>query len=281
MERIGEALRRAIVERSLSDGTGNLEEIETACCLCGAPIRAYRLHTQHGKAYQSTDVCRPCKDEWVRESRACTHCGRPMVDTFDPIRKAEALQCLTCDTLPEEERSKRAAFHKWEYITPPRYREFSAGLCPCPEKHAEVMAWAFSDIGLLLRGPSGLGKTTSLFQLLRRLLEEGRTVVYLDSHKLAHSVSMFGENAAEGVRLMEKLVEPDVLAFDDVGKAVFTDRMLSELFGVIERRTAAKRPILVTTNDSETSLTQRMRNGDTGAALIRRIREFTREVVYK
>jgi DNA replication protein DnaC len=281
VETVGEALKRMLLDRTLSNGSGSLEELQTNCCLCGNAIVAYRLHTQAGRAYTSRDTCEQCTRDWVEQSTACKHCGRQTFPVFDPVEGVHFRQCERCDVLPEGEREKRAAYHRWEYITPPRYREFNPALCPCPSKHAEVMGWRYSDVGLLLRGPSGLGKTTSLFQLLRRLLHEGRSVVYLDSHKLAHTASTFAESPAEAARLMEKLTSPDVLAFDDVGKAIFTERMLSELFGVIERRTANKLPILVTTNESDKAMIARMKNGETAVALLRRIREFTTEVVFQ
>jgi len=75
------------------------------------------------------------------------------------------------------------------------------------------------------------------------------------------------------------LATVDVLFFDDFGKMKFTERVESELFAVIEKRTANCLPLILTTNFTGETLEERM-TLDRGVPLVRRLREFCVDVSF-
>jgi len=74
-------------------------------------------------------------------------------------------------------------------------------------------------------------------------------------------------------RQLETLRRAEVLFIDDLGKEKFTERVESELYDLVETRTAHLRPILWTSNATATRLKE-MLSADRGEPIIRRLKEF-------
>lgn len=66
------------------------------------------------------------------------------------------------------------------------------------------------------------------------------------------------------------------LILDDFGKERLTSRMASDLFAVIDERSTARRPTIISTNFNGSALLERFENRDkeTGIALIRRLKDY-------
>ncbi len=87
------------------------------------------------------------------------------------------------------------------------------------------------------------------------------------------------DNAIRGnaIEELRDLKAAKLILLDDVAKEKITERVASELFGLINDRTEWKRPILWTSNIDPAGLRQAL-GSDKGDPLIRRLREFTRIV---
>ena len=81
-----------------------------------------------------------------------------------------------------------------------------------------------------------------------------------------------------GEAWVERLAKATVLFFDDLGKFKNTERVESELFGLIEERCAWHRPTIITTNTNGAGLAGRM-TADRATPLVRRLREYCQTVV--
>jgi DNA replication protein DnaC len=82
----------------------------------------------------------------------------------------------------------------------------------------------------------------------------------------------FGEKAH--ARMLDDLTKVDVLVFDDLGKERATPRMTSDLFAVLDERSTAMRPTIITTNFNSQSLADRFDDKEMAVALIRRFKDY-------
>lgn len=163
---------------------------------------------------------------------------------------------------------------------PPLYWDTNEGLLP-KTQFALAKEWRLNPIGLMLVGPSGSGKTRVAWQVLRRVLVDDvftPTFGWFDCVSFGHHLARhYREDDAEN--WLDRVANHELLFFDDLGKMKLTERAEAELFGVIERRCAYKRPTIVTTNETGETLAARMTD-DRGPALIRRLREFSKVIVF-
>ncbi|MDR1210563.1 MAG: ATP-binding protein [Clostridiales bacterium] len=104
---------------------------------------------------------------------------------------------------------------------------------------------------LLFYGSAGLGKTFMLNCVAGELLRKGRSVVYQTAGALFKRVEelRFGarENAG-AARLMELVMECDLLIIDDLGAEFATSVTIAELFNIINTRLLSRRPVCISTN---------------------------------
>lgn len=221
----------------------------------------------------------------------CAVCGAPFTYTplfFDGQEVFTRHACPACSAAAAEaqrvatqaaqaaEAARRRAL-EWERICPPLYRESEASRLP-QDPLRRVLAWQRAARGLILFGDSGQGKTRSAFMLLRQLVDAGVRC------EAIHAVA-FGDEIAtrlsrfEGTAWLRRYERAEVLLFDDLGKEPATERVQTELFGLVERRTAQFRPIIVTTQLAPDELAERY-TGHVADALIRRLREFCEPVQF-
>jgi DNA replication protein DnaC len=74
--------------------------------------------------------------------------------------------------------------------------------------------------------------------------------------------------------VIERLTSCSLLVIDDLGKERLTQRMETDLFSIIDERTSNKRPTIITTNYNGSGLSDRFNNGETGTAIIRRLKDY-------
>jgi DNA replication protein DnaC len=179
-----------------------------------------------------------------------------------------------------QERERRAQREKiWENICPPLYRNTDLKHPSFTRNRAAVTtvgSWQYGANGLMLVGDTGSGKTRLAFSLLRRLHDEGKTISAFDCLGFGHAVEKYcGEFKIESWSAW--LANRDVVFFDDFGKTRFTERVESEMFGVIERRVANLKPVILTTQLTTREVGQLLRR-DIAEATIRRLKDFCQVV---
>ena len=258
----------------------------------------------------SADIPPETFGEDLRRKKSCERCGADYVAvlpsmliegartrggsrSWDAFRGTDG-HCESClaqveyeEKCAEAEREKaRAREHRaqeWEKICPATYRKTVEDLLPkqTSKQRGIVMGWRMNPRGLLIPGPSGTGKTRTVWQLMRRLrVEEGLQVRIFDCVSFQHECNRHAMDSETFEHWAKQIVEVDVLFFDDLGKFRLSDRVESELFAVVERRCAWERPIIATTNDTDASLKARM-SEDRGEPLIRRLKEFCQIVAFE
>jgi hypothetical protein len=217
---------------------------------------------------------------------ACKKCGELVEHPFPSLAKYGIL-CNGCAdennrmTLADAvARSQIIDVSGWERICPVAFQHTEAHKLPSPTKLQRVLAWTYGEKGLLLHGPTGLGKTRCLYELLKREFKASRTVSVLD-HSSAYKYSQaYDEGPSAAGAWLDHKCKVDILAMDDIFKARLTDSFEQAIFTIISQRTERGLPVLLTTNDVGSTLEGRM-SKDRGPALVRRLREFCEIVSFQ
>ena len=117
----------------------------------------------------------------------------------------------------------------------------------------KVMAYANSfdrafaaDLGLLLAGPVGSGKTFWAACVANRLISDGRMVIFSDLRRLVNAVN---DKSGENRRYILRCVRGcDLLILDDLGAERDSAFMAEQVFQIVNERYIVKKPMLVTSN---------------------------------
>jgi DNA replication protein DnaC len=140
-----------------------------------------------------------------------------------------------------------------------------------------VLSWQYGPQGLLVVGKTGTGKTWMMWQLLRRLLEEGRSVVALDAVTYRSGVAKAAREGDTEI-YVRRLSSADVLYWDDFGQTHLSEAASEMLLHLVEQRTSHERPLLLTSQYSGGALESQFQRPEMGAAVRRRINEFCRVI---
>lgn len=115
-----------------------------------------------------------------------------------------------------------------------------------------VLRWSYGPKGLFCHGGSGLGKTRTVIELLRRLwVEEGREFrfeswpTWQNRLEAAHRYGGTGK-----YREITPLQQTPILALDDVGKGKVTELVTTAFFSIIDHRSSRGLPTFITTKFS-------------------------------
>jgi DNA replication protein DnaC len=140
-----------------------------------------------------------------------------------------------------------------------------------------VLRWQHGPEGLLVLGDTGRGKTWVMWWLLRRLWEEGCSVVTLDAVTYRSGLTSAARqgDAADYAR---RLARVDVLYWDDFGQTHLSGAASEMLLHLVEQRTAHERPLLLTSQYSGDALESQFERQQMGTAVRRRINDFCRIV---
>lgn len=206
-----------------------------------------------------------------------------------PTMTNEALHEFGAAYARQAVRESRA--ERWRKLCPPAYLETNFAdprLAHNAPQLAKVLGWQYGPRGLLLAGPTGAGKTRSLWSLLRRLAcDEGREFGFWNAQDLAAEITAnvrFGVDEARA--FIGCLARVPVLALDDLGQesptAAQEDRVRAWLFRLFDRRVELGLPLLVSTNATAEQLagTEGGKSAVRADPLMRRLLEIAEPVKF-
>lgn len=214
-------------------------------------------------------------DSEENKDKNCTRCDKHFIVPKYGMKSYEH-HCPECVAHEGEEQRKAirdAREANWKRSCPKHFQQTDIAKLPAQEQVRLALDWQFGPIGLLLYGPTGAGKTRTAWLVLRNMYLRGRSYEVLNSLAGLEYASKFSDSAAVVERWVNDMIETDVLFMDDIFKNKFTDSFEGIIFSIVDRRTENGRPIILTANDTGSSLTNRMTD-DRGEPLVRRLREF-------
>lgn len=213
-------------------------------------------------------------------TRRCERCGKDYLPPYPASRL-----CPKCQTADDEktariEQEYLATIRReaWKRLIPSEYSKTIVSQLPRQDLFNRVMGWTYGAQGMILHGPTGLGKSRSAYKLCEREFMAGRTLAAINASYCMGIPRLHREDWAE--KEFDRFADMQIVLFDDVFKSKFVERTEEFLCTLIEERTARERPCIFTTNDTGPSLIHRM-SSDRGEPLLRRIREFCDPIQFK
>lgn len=130
---------------------------------------------------------------------------------------------------------------------------------------------------MVFLGRTGNGKSHLAVAILRHIILKGATARYVTAFDLlAKLKASFAKNSTVTFdAMLDRYVTPDLLVLDEIGKQTSSDFDFSTIFGVIDRRYASQKPIIMISNLDETGFKTLMgepifdRLRDRGGRLVR------------
>jgi len=230
----------------------------------------------------------------------CSVCGMKItVPIIDGVFGIDTWSCDRCVSEYEQRiEDKRKA------LIVPRHVSWAESKCPKQYQDTsfehpkfpngifleKINPWRYSNVGLLLAGGTGKGKTRSMFKLLERLYVDEHfdmEIKYPEEFEWEIVDACKGEDGDRASRLLTRLSDVPILAIDDFLAAKTTERVRGFFFGLFDKRIRSHRPTFITTQLTSKEVVSKMSDrsdpasGKTAEAFLRRLKENTKIVNFK
>ncbi len=220
----------------------------------------------------------------------CRGCKRPATPVWDVAARKVISTYRVCRSCAE---SGKATWHSFPFDfirifdekglvfaethpqMPSAYRDTCIDKLPS-ERMRKAFSWTPGEKhSLLLHGTTGCGKTRVAWSVFNRLWLESFPLdaQFLPMRKVDGLIEKGFDDRDHG-GVIEYLIEVPLLVLDDLGKERMTQRLESDLFAIIDERTANNRVTIITTNYTSQGLQERFSNAETGPAFIRRLKDY-------
>jgi DNA replication protein DnaC len=187
------------------------------------------------------------------------------------------------DIEAEKRRARRHKLaHRWKECCPRLYKHSDWNhpkLARYTQQIEQVRHWKVGPRGLLITGPSGRGKTRSMWDLLRRLLcRESVDVRIWNSQDFFQTMQeQINYGRDESRSWVDAMARIPVLAIDDWGQEAVTNARSewaqATFFRLLELRMGEGRPLIVTTNLTARQIAGNDQGGLRSDPLLRRLLE--------
>jgi DNA replication protein DnaC len=225
------------------------------------------------------------------ETLVCCSCGRALQAAEPVILLGRKLAirptvCAACSDKSEKEQKEQSS---WQRLCPEVYKVTDTVRIEVEMLRRgydvqwleEVLGWTYGPQGLIVSGPTGVGKSRVMWMLLQRLLDmERRIAVVLNSVRFRAGLQAAARDGATE-QFVRRLVRTEVLYWDDFGQTHMTGAASEMLLHLVEERTSAGMPILATTQYSGNGIDEQFERKEMGQAVRRRLNEFCKVIVVR
>lgn len=195
-----------------------------------------------------------------REDRICATCSQPFSALVAYLGGRPLLSqqnCADC-VLAYEKRTTGAAMSaetrlqaEWRALCPADYRDTDETRLwrEVPTDLHSVLQWETGARGIALVGETRRRKTRLMFLLMKRLLQEGRRIRYINAANLADELAcVYDGGCQQAEAWMQAIERVDVLFIDDLGKEKLTERVAVFYYRLFEYRKAHALVLFYTAN---------------------------------
>lgn len=214
-------------------------------------------------------------------TKTCKGCQQPFDVAEAMFRLIAYCQPCTVKAMAALETQKQQAataarMKRWRDLCPLEFHDTKRDKLPLPEMLDRVMTWQRGNkgAGLLLHGPTGLGKTRCAWVLLWREIMDGAGVAVISPKSGIDYAETFKRGTDVAAAWVRHRMRADILLLDDPFKANLSASYESCLYSVVNERAQHLLPCIFTVNDSGATLSARM-SQDRAEPMVRRIRETT------
>ncbi len=192
--------------------------------------------------------------------------------------------CLDKRVSEENQKQARIAHNASETafwaMFPPIYRETDKSRLDARLRDA-IDGYSYGETGLGFSGGSGAGKTRSMVLLLKRMHEQGKSVMFLKATRLTEVAYQRFDDDYKVKSMAKAAIDRSkscaCLLIDDLGKGRLPQSAEELLFDIIDTRSEMGLPLFWTSNAKSADLHANF-SPDRADPIIRRIAEFTRVV---
>ena len=209
-----------------------------------------REHGETATNFEPQYTCPACEDTGVVNGKRCT-CMEALLREYScrSLSQLSAMKPTSFDELSIDWYSDKPDGRTG--IAPrARMREIIE-YCRC---YAEEFDG--TDVSLLLRGPTGVGKTHLSLAIAGTVMAKGYSVVYGPVQKLLHQLEKEHFGRADG-NSEDVLADCDLLILDDVGTEFSGPFYTAALYNIINGRMLDGKPTIISTNLNQKELTDR------------------------
>lgn len=191
----------------------------------------------------------------------CAKCGQPLeryITLNGKQRRVPAPRCA-CDDVAEteqiakEQRTKVSIMAKSSPLHDPNYDRFTFAVDSTPDSEASKLCRAYvehwdeieqENIGLLLSGPVGTGKSFYAAAVVNALRERGVSAIIVTTSRLINLIM----ERKEPQSVVDELNKFHLVVLDDLGAERDTEYAVEQLENFINARDLSGLPLVVTTN---------------------------------
>ncbi|MBK8477777.1 MAG: ATP-binding protein [Opitutaceae bacterium] len=180
-------------------------------------------------------------------------------------------------------REDQSMHPRWDKDCPPAYQRAiladAAAPTHCDAAASErVRSWRPQQgRGLVLTGPSGIGKTHAIWRLARDLEDDGRNPIVISSIELFRVLA----RSAKELESAKWLLRCGVLVIDDLGKERLSPGACATLHELIDERVSYDRPTIITTRYNGPAFVARFAEPELGEDIRGRIAQACDHVHFK
>lgn len=188
----------------------------------------------------------------------CVDCGEIVITTTHKCSYADEILCKKCKVKRRiSDIKKNIGRYLSDYGVPPKYITASAENLQV-DKYKKIIS-GYEDGGLFMWGGSGSGKTYVSVCIMKKLLEQGKNIIFRSVPQLLLEIKdTFNGQEYSDKELIEYYSRHDYLLLDDLGAEKCTDWVLQTLYMIIEYRDSHLKPTIITSNLSLDEIKHRL-----------------------
>ncbi len=209
-----------------------------------------REHGETAVNFEPQYTCPVCQDTGTVNGKRC-HCFEALLREY------------SCRSLSELSAMQPQSFDDLSLLFYSEKPDGRSGISPRARmreviEYCRCYAADFDgkDVSLLLRGPTGVGKTHLSLAIAGAVMQKGYSVVYGPVQRLLHRLEKEHFGRADGDS-EEVLLNCDLLILDDVGTEFSSPFYTSALYNIINGRMLDGKPTIISTNLNQKELADR------------------------